>query len=193
MAKNEFEASRRGALRAIARELRVSWTSGLAHAIVRRRGFPRAFRSRALRLLGADIASSALINGHVSIAGRAKLVIGPRTFVNEGTYFDLAAATEIGSDCAIGYEVMFITATHRPGTTTRRAGPVDVRPISVGDGTWVGARATILPGVKIGEGCIIAAGAVVTGDCEPHTLYAGVPARAVRALEHDPVDTEVEP
>lgn len=193
MPEDNDEASRRGALSAIMREARVTWTSGLAHALVRRRGFPRALRSRALRALGADVSTSALINGHVSIAGRAPLVIGPRTFVNEGTYFDLAAATEIGSDCAIGYDVMFITATHRPGTSVRRAGPVDVRPISVGNGTWIGARATILPGVKIGGGCITAAGAVVTQDCQPHTLYAGVPARAVKDLAHDSVDTEVAP
>ncbi|WP_335644172.1 acyltransferase [Arthrobacter crystallopoietes] len=46
---------------------------------------------------------------------------------------------------------------------------------------WIGARATILPGVTIGPGAIIAAGAVVTKDCEPHTLYAGNPAKPVKS------------
>lgn len=52
--------------------------------------------------------------------------------------------------------------------------------VSIGDSCWLGARATILPGVTIGEGTIIGAGAVVTEDCKPGAVYAGVPARRIR-------------
>jgi maltose O-acetyltransferase len=135
--------------------------------------------------MGQNVATSAIINAHVALAGTSRLEIGVRSFVNEGTYFDLAAPTTIGNDCAVGYQVMFVTATHAPGRSSRRAGPPEARPISVGDGTWIGARATILPGVTIGTGCIIAAGSVVTKDCEPNTLYGGVPARRIRALRDD--------
>lgn len=54
---------------------------------------------------------------------------------------------------------------------------------TVGDGCWIGANATILPGVTVAPGCVIAAGAVVTKDTEPDGLYAGVPARRVRDLD----------
>jgi maltose O-acetyltransferase len=52
--------------------------------------------------------------------------------------------------------------------------------VRIGDRCWIGARATILPGVSIGDGTVVAAGAVVTKDCEPDALYAGVPARRLR-------------
>jgi acetyltransferase-like isoleucine patch superfamily enzyme len=55
-------------------------------------------------------------------------------------------------------------------------------PIHIGDGTWVGARAIILPGVTIGRRCLIAAGAVVSRDVPDDTLVAGNPARVVRDL-----------
>lgn len=55
-------------------------------------------------------------------------------------------------------------------------------PTLIKDGCWVGANVTIIPGVTIGEGCIIAAGAVVTKNCEPDGLYAGVPAKRIKDL-----------
>jgi maltose O-acetyltransferase len=52
--------------------------------------------------------------------------------------------------------------------------------VRIGDRCWIGARATILPGVSIGDGTVVAAGAVVTKDCEPGAVYGGVPARRLR-------------
>ncbi|WP_447643573.1 acyltransferase [Nocardioides zeae] len=54
--------------------------------------------------------------------------------------------------------------------------------MEIGNGAWIGARALILPGVSVSEGCVIAAGAVVNRNTEPHGLYAGVPARRIRDL-----------
>jgi maltose O-acetyltransferase len=56
------------------------------------------------------------------------------------------------------------------------------RPVSIEDGAWIAARVTILPGVTIGRGTVVAAGAVVTRDVPPNTLAAGVPARVKREL-----------
>ena len=80
-------------------------------------------------------------------------------------------------------ETLFITSTHEAGTHAGRAGALAAAPISVGEGTWIGARVTVLPGVTIGPGCVIAAGAVVTADCRSDGLYAGIPARRVRDLD----------
>ncbi|MGZ6099020.1 MAG: DapH/DapD/GlmU-related protein, partial [Myxococcaceae bacterium] len=62
------------------------------------------------------------------------------------------------------------------------AGPSRSAPIVIGDGAWIAARVTILPGVTIGAGAIIGAGSVVTRDVSPHTLAVGNPARVVRRL-----------
>ena len=62
-------------------------------------------------------------------------------------------------------------------------GPEFTRPVVIGDDVWVGGGAIICPGVTIGEGCTIAAGAVVTSDVEPFTLVGGNPARLIRRLE----------
>ncbi len=79
-------------------------------------------------------------------------------------------------------EVSFIGITHEIGSAQSRAGADVSYPIKVGNGCWIGARSTILPGVTVGDGCIIAAGSVVNKDCEPNSLYAGVPARKIKDL-----------
>lgn len=112
-----------------------------------------------------------------------KVKIGKGSFVNFRCFFDSRVAEiEIGSGCEIGMEVLFCGTTHEIGPRSHRCGVVVGKPVVVGDGCWIGARATILPGVTIGEGCIIAAGAVVASDCLKNGLYAGVPARRIKDL-----------
>ena len=92
----------------------------------------------------------------------------------------------LGANVAVGCDVLFLTDSHEVGTAERRCGGADIlRPIVVGDGAWVGARATIMPGVTIGDGAVIAAGSVVVRDCEPNCIYAGVPAQIIRKIEDD--------
>jgi maltose O-acetyltransferase len=108
--------------------------------------------------------------------------IGADTWIGHRCYFDTRGRIEIGRSCDLGMEVMLCTSTHRPGTHDRRAGQFHAEPIVVGDGVWIGTRAMLLGGVEVGDGCVIAAGAVVTEDCKPDGLYAGVPARRVKDL-----------
>ena len=56
-------------------------------------------------------------------------------------------------------------------------------PIRLGDDVWIGANATVLPGVAIGDGAVVAAGAVVTRDVPPMTVVGGVPARVIKQIE----------
>jgi acetyltransferase-like isoleucine patch superfamily enzyme len=60
--------------------------------------------------------------------------------------------------------------------------PDQIREIVIGDNAWLGTDVMILPGVTVGEGSVVAAGAVVTQDVPPYTLAGGIPARALRAL-----------
>ncbi|HXS48042.1 MAG TPA: acyltransferase [Solirubrobacterales bacterium] len=97
--------------------------------------------------------------------------------------FDNSGSIEIGERVMVGMEVMFATSTHVLGSSEQRALEVTSAPIVVGDGCWIGSRATVLSGVTIGEGCVVGAGSLVREDCEPNSLYAGVPARRIKALD----------
>lgn len=79
-------------------------------------------------------------------------------------------------------KTLFCAVTHELGESNNRAGKAYAKNIIVGQGTWIGANVTILPNVKIGKGCVIAAGSVLTKDCEDNCMYAGVPAKIVRKL-----------
>lgn len=150
--------------------------------VVNSRVFPRALRSRAWGALGLKVDPSALINPGAFIGAWRGLEVGANTFINYGCFFDLGATTKIGDRCDIGYNVMFVTSSHRVGPSSRRAGQASSAPIRVGEGVWIGARAVLLPGTTVGDGCVIAAGSVVVRDCDPNGLYAGAPAVRVREL-----------
>lgn len=144
---------------------------------------PTALRWVLLRAVGMRVERSG-VSSRVWFGSR-EMTVGRGTFIGYGSMFDTFAPITIGRDCAIAMQTTFVTSTHRMGGPAKRAGAIETSPIVVGDGVWIGARATVLPGVTIGDGAVVAAGSVVTRDCDPHTLYAGVPARAVRRLPDD--------
>jgi len=154
----------------------------LAFAIVNSALFPRRLRARAWSALGHVVHPTALLDPCTFVGGLTGLEIGAHTYINRNCFIDLSAPVIIGDGCVISLEVALITSSHEISNATRRAGAVTARSIEVGNGTWIGARATVLPGVTIGSGCIVAAGAVVVRDCEPNGVYAGVPARRIRDL-----------
>ena len=106
--------------------------------------------------------------------------IGKDVFVNSGCCFQDQGGVTLGDGCLVGHNVVFATLDHdkRPG----RRGDMTAVPIVVGKDVWIGAHATILKGVTIGDGAIVAAGAVVTRDVPPNTIAAGVPARVVKTI-----------
>ena len=89
----------------------------------------------------------------------------------------------IGNSVLIGPYVRLVSDTHEIGDAKKRAAKNMWLPIEIGDGTWIGAGATVLGGVTIGSGCIVAAGAVVVKDVPPNTVVGGVPARIIRTLD----------
>ena len=114
--------------------------------------------------------------------GGVNVEIGKNTTVNGGCYFENLERIKIGANCDIAMEVLFCTSTHEIGNSEKRAGRAYGKEIIIEDGCWIGARVTILPGVKIGKGCIVAANAVVTSNCDEDSLYAGVPAKKIKKL-----------
>lgn len=139
-----------------------------------------------LRSANVEIASGASLCGRSWLFGPGKLVIGSRSWVSPSCtfYTHPAAPIILGSNCDIGHDVSFVTGSHQPGAPERRAGVGIAQPITVGNGTWIGARCTILGGVRIGRGCVIAAGSVVVNDVTDNVLAAGVPAKIKRVLGH---------
>lgn len=115
--------------------------------------------------------------------GNSNLEIGEGTFINYNVWFNTAGGIEIGTKCNIAYKVTFVTSTHEVSGSDRRAGEAISNGIKIGDGTWIGANAIIMPGVHVGSGCIIAAGSVVLRDCEANCLYAGNPAKKIKIID----------
>lgn len=114
--------------------------------------------------------------------GGNNIEINSGTSINYGCFFDNSGKISIGKNCNIAMQVLFCTSTHEFGSNERRAGKNVGMNIFVGDGCWIGARSIILPGVRIWEGCIIAAGAIVSKDCLANGLYAGVPATRIKDI-----------
>ncbi len=112
------------------------------------------------------------------ISGWGKLTIGDRVFVNCGTVLLSVVEITIGDDVALANEV-YVMDSNSHGVEGRDTVEAPVR---IGDGTWVGARAMILPGVTIGKRVVVGAGSVVTRDVPDDVLVAGNPARVVRSL-----------
>jgi acetyltransferase-like isoleucine patch superfamily enzyme len=108
------------------------------------------------------------------------IIIGNSSFINQRCL--LGPNVTIGENVSLGHHVSLITATHDIGNSEKRAGTILFKEINIGDGSWIGANTTILPGVTLGKGCIIAAGSVVNKNCECNSLYGGVPARFIKRL-----------
>jgi maltose O-acetyltransferase len=147
-------------------------------------------RTSVWRAAGLRIGPRARILGPLHITGHGPwqdyLTIGADCFLTGPVNFDLQAPVTIGDRVSVGHGVRFLTVDHEIGESAQRCGPSFAEPISVGDGVWVGSSCIILPGVTIGNGAIVAAGAVVTRDVAANTLVAGVPARLVRSLQEGP-------
>ncbi|MFW0119783.1 acyltransferase [Rothia sp. P5764] len=146
---------------------------------------PAGFRWKLLKIFGSKGIENSYIEKHNNFTG-FNTSIGEGAFINQGSYFDSSEAITIGKEVGIGPRCTLITGSHHLGPSQARIqGGGNHAPIFIGDGCWLGANVTVLPGVVIGKGCVIAAGAVVVRDCEPNGLYAGVPARRIKDL---PVD-----
>ncbi len=108
------------------------------------------------------------------------LALGNYVAIDDNVNLYSVDQISIGTKVAISREVFVCTASH---DITKPNRPLITAPIRICDGVWIGARAIILPGVTIGEGAVIAAGAVVTKDVEPWTVVGGNPAKFIKNRE----------
>jgi maltose O-acetyltransferase len=110
------------------------------------------------------------------------ITIGDRTFVNFDCVFLDCQRITIGDEVQIAPGVHLYTATHPLDAKARRSGIEYARPVTIGDGVWLGGGVIVCPGVTIGENTVVGAGSVVTRDLPANVVAAGNPCRILRRL-----------
>jgi serine acetyltransferase len=139
------------------------------------------------------VGDNVVIDGKCTISFAARfsdqptLLIGDNTGIGHACSLTIGKKIVIGRHCRIAGQVwIFDSPGHPADPSARLAGspPVDdeVMPVVIEDNVWIGERAIILPGVTIGQGSIVAAGAVVMANVPPNTMVAGNPARQFKKL-----------
>ena len=123
------------------------------------------------------IESFACINNAVG-----DVIVGDHTRI--GLHNTIIGPVDIGSHVNLAQGITVTALNHNFSDTNKRIDEqgVSTNPVTIEDDVWVGANAVILPGVTIGEHCVVAAGAVVTKDVPPHSLVAGVPAKVIKKI-----------
>lgn len=129
-----------------------------------------------MRVAGASIGSGSSIHMGCRFFSLKKLTIGQDTIIGDHAFLDGRAPISIGNHVDIASQVLIYNSEH-----DLEAADFSAReePVEIGDYVFVGPRAIILPGVKIGKGAVVAAGAVVTGDISDFAIVGGVPAKVI--------------
>lgn len=138
------------------------------------------------------------VRGQITVHAGAHFSLGTHCFVGQGSRIWTRSSVSIGNHVLISHDVdIHDTDSHSLHWKLRRNEGVDLfenlddrlsphvkhKPVIIEDDVWIGFKSTILKGVTVGRGAIVAAGSVVTKDVPPFTLVAGNPARVVRELE----------
>jgi len=115
------------------------------------------------------------------IRGEEHITIGNNVSINAFAHIWGQGGIAIGNDCLIASHVTLTTLTHDLKGARYRDTLVSL-PIKIGNNVWIGTHAVILPGVTLGDGAVVGAGAVVTKDVPPRHVVAGTPAKVLRVL-----------
>lgn len=135
-----------------------------------------AWRLLVLRIFGAQIHGRPFVHSRARIAQPWNLTLHHRACLGEYSTAYSLGKIEIGADATIAQEAYLCTGTHDFTSPTLA---LQTAPIHVGRGAFVGARSFILPGLKLGEGCVIGAASVVTKNVPAYAIMAGNPARRI--------------
>jgi acetyltransferase-like isoleucine patch superfamily enzyme len=140
-----------------------------------------------LRRHGAEVGRQTSFVGPVRIQnacgnGFSNLEIGSDCYIGSGALFDLVERIKLADDVVISANVAIFTHADPGDRPLRKHYPRKTGSVLVGQGSWLGAGCIVLPGVRIGRCCMIAAGAVVREDVPDDSVAAGVPARIVKSL-----------
>ncbi len=112
--------------------------------------------------------------------------IGKNIFINSGCHFQDQGGITIGDGSCIGHNVVMATINHDLDPAKR--GDNHPVPVVIGKNVWIGSNAVILPGVTIGDGSVVAAGAVVAKNVPPNVVVGGVPARIIKHITPENIE-----
>lgn len=113
------------------------------------------------------------------------IFIGENVFINSGCKFQDQGGIYLGDRVLIGHNVVLATLNHDLNPAKR--GDMVPEAIHIGNDVWLGSGCIVLPGVTIGDGAVVAAGAVVTQDVAPFTVVGGVPAKLIKRIDQNEV------
>jgi acetyltransferase-like isoleucine patch superfamily enzyme len=150
--------------------------------VIARIVFSRARLGWYRRVMRFQIGEGSSILTDFKVARRGNLVVGPHTVVNNSCRFDNRYPITLGSNVSVTYGTMILTKGHDPDSPEFQTHGA---PVVVEDYVWVCARAIILPGVRVGRGAVVLAGAVVAEDVPPFHVVGGNPARFIRERSRD--------
>lgn len=128
------------------------------------------------RLAGVKIGKNSYIHMGARFYLPSGVQIGEGSIIGDHVFLDGRAPLKIGDNVDIASEVLIYNSEH--DVQSEGFDPIE-EPVEIGDYVFIGARAVILPGVKIGKGAVVAAGAVVTKDVSPFKIVGGVPAKEI--------------
>lgn len=134
------------------------------------------------KLYNVQIGKYSAVHMDLKLMTRGGVEIGNHTVINRDCTLDGRGGLLIGNNVSISPEVMILTAEHDVNSSSF-AGVVGR--VVIQDYAWIGSRATILPGVTIGKGSVVAAGAVVTKDVPEYTIVGGIPAKTIGTRTSD--------
>lgn len=135
-----------------------------------------------LRAMGAKVGRDVVIYPGVWITPGRNLVLGDEVDLAKDVIITTTGGVTIGKGTLVGYRTQILSANHEippPGLPIPPSGDV-LGSVVVGAGVWIGANCVITPGVRIGDGAVIAAGSVVTKDVAANAIVGGVPAKLIR-------------
>ena len=118
----------------------------------------------------------------VTLQGTSGITLGSRVFIHRHSELDLRGGLSIGDDVSIAPHCRILTADHDADSPTRE---YRERPVVIGNRTWLGTGACLLPGTTVAEGTVVGAGAVAHGTLDEFSIYVGNPARRVRDRARD--------
>jgi putative colanic acid biosynthesis acetyltransferase WcaF len=130
-----------------------------------------------LRVFGASVGRDVYIKPGVRVKFPWYLTIGDHCWIGEDTWIDNLAQVSVGSHVCVSQGAYLCTGNHDWRTPNMK---LFRRPIKLQNGCWVGARATVCPGIEIGVGAILTVGSVATKNIPPYEIWVGNPARYAR-------------
>jgi len=141
-------------------------------------GFPvNGIKIFLLRLFGARIGKGVIIKPFVNIKYPWKLEVGNHTWIGEGAWIDNLAPVRIGNHCCLSQGSMLLCGNHN----YKKSGfDLIVLEIELDDGTWIGAKAVVCPGVHCGSHSLLSVGSVATNHLESYWIYQGNPAKPIK-------------